>query len=33
MARVYGGRVWQDLSRGAEHDHEGKISYARIFLS
>ena len=23
----------KDLSRGAQHDHEGKISYARIFLS
>jgi hypothetical protein len=32
-ASVYGGRLWQDFSRGAQHDHEGKISYARTFLS
>ena len=27
------GRVWQDLSRGAQHDHEEKSSYVRDFLS
>ncbi|MFZ0164260.1 MAG: class I SAM-dependent methyltransferase [Trebonia sp.] len=32
-ARVYGGRAWQDLIRGAQHDHEEKSSYARDFLS
>jgi hypothetical protein len=27
------GRVWQHFSRGAQHDHEEKSSYARDFLS